>query len=279
MSWIWSILLEASLQNWETKRFLSLIYNTLDAPAHFILESDWQRFGIIFASTFGFTWVFKIPLLCIKYGALSFFSFYALVLTFVAIPMAYIQLSLGQYSSLPPLQLFTRRTPLYKGLGVLLTVVRVAVIYVVFDDFMVQDLINSVFVLLRTHSNGETWADCRLPTNFLNCYDRLIICKDRYSNYNSSVFYQYLGECREVFIEGKLNPNYTYEQAVIIMTYGHAALRETPIETNLHQALDSYPNLIIVTSVLFSMMFMLFFGVHGVNKLGLVGVISSTISI
>ncbi|VDM97392.1 unnamed protein product [Thelazia callipaeda] len=57
--------------------------------------------------------VLRFPIICSESGGILFFIPYALCLIFITIPLTFLENALGQYSSLPSMQLFYHLCPAF----------------------------------------------------------------------------------------------------------------------------------------------------------------------
>uniref|UniRef100_A0A0R3RPY5 Aa_trans domain-containing protein n=1 Tax=Elaeophora elaphi TaxID=1147741 RepID=A0A0R3RPY5_9BILA len=58
----------------------------------------------------------RFPIICSENGGILFLIPYALCLIFITIPIIYLENAIGQYSSLPPIQLFQYLCPALEGI-------------------------------------------------------------------------------------------------------------------------------------------------------------------
>merc|ERR1712018_1081050 len=61
--------------------------------------------------------VWRFPYLCFKHGGGAFLIPYAIMLAFIGIPCFFMEITIGQYSAMGPVTIYSNLSPLFKGLG------------------------------------------------------------------------------------------------------------------------------------------------------------------
>lgn len=81
----------------------------------------WSNQCEFFLATLGYTVglgnIWRFPYLAFKYGGGSFLIPYTIMLMLVGLPVFFMELALGQFTTLGPTLVFGRMAPLFKGLG------------------------------------------------------------------------------------------------------------------------------------------------------------------
>ncbi|CAG9532913.1 unnamed protein product [Cercopithifilaria johnstoni] len=164
----------------------------------------------------------RFPIICSESGGILFFIPYILCLIFITIPIIYLENAIGQYSSLPSIELFQHLCPAFEGIGIAILLVAICksllLSYSVMGIFYTFKSITVAFNSL----SQTTWLECVYETS---CYDSYVKCNETNGNY------QYYSNCYNLQIfhnQTKANLNYTWDQIVIAMTSTSEALREFP---------------------------------------------------
>ncbi|TRY76399.1 hypothetical protein TCAL_11783 [Tigriopus californicus] len=110
--------------------------------------------------------VWRFPYVCYTNGAGSFLIPYILMLLIVGIPALFVESSIGQYGRAGANKVFGRLTPIFKGLGYGMLVVRflVNVYYVVICAW-------ALFYLCAGFTANLPWKGCVNSWNTDDCYD------------------------------------------------------------------------------------------------------------
>ena len=70
---------------------------------------------LIFALKIGLGNVWRFPYLCFKHGGGAFLIPYAIMLAFIGIPCFFMEITIGQYSAMGPVTIYSNLSPLFKG--------------------------------------------------------------------------------------------------------------------------------------------------------------------
>ncbi|CAD5116218.1 DgyrCDS5133 [Dimorphilus gyrociliatus] len=143
----------------------------------------WEFFlsGIGYCVGIGNVW--RFPYLVYKNGGGAFLLTYVLILIFCGLPIFYMELILGQFSSLGPLTVW-RFCPLFKGTGyaTIITLTLVCIYYNVINAW-------SIFYLFASFTRGELpWRSCKNSFNSLNCVESLLTRKVCNQTFNDTSY-------------------------------------------------------------------------------------------
>jgi len=109
--------------------------------------------------------VWRFPYLCFKHGGGAFLVPYALMLLFIGIPAFLLELTLGQYSALGPVTVYSNLAPLFKGLG--------------FANFMASCMVGlyynmiiawTIYYMFSSFTSKLPWEDCGQDFNSDFCF-------------------------------------------------------------------------------------------------------------
>ena len=108
--------------------------------------------------------IWRFPYLVFKNGGGSFLIPYTIMLLFAGLPLFFLELALGQYTSQGPLQVFGRLAPAFKGLGFAMVVVT-GFVTIYYNVIMAWTL----FYMFSGFQSPLPWGDCFNGTNSPLC--------------------------------------------------------------------------------------------------------------
>jgi solute carrier family 6 amino acid transporter-like protein 5/7/9/14 len=109
--------------------------------------------------------VWRFPYLCFKHGGGAFLIPYVIMLLFIGIPAFLMELTLGQYSALGPVTVYSNLAPLFKGLG--------------FANFMASCMVGlyynmiiawTIYYMFASFTSKLPWEDCGQEFNSDHCF-------------------------------------------------------------------------------------------------------------
>uniref|UniRef100_A0A183ECR1 ABC2_membrane domain-containing protein n=1 Tax=Gongylonema pulchrum TaxID=637853 RepID=A0A183ECR1_9BILA len=228
-------------------------------PYRFLHKSD--HIFITLSLIVNLSNIFRFPALLSESGGVLFLIPYAVCLGLVTTPIIYLENALGQFSSLPPLQIFHCLCPAFAGIGFALTFISV------FKSLLLSYTSLDLFFSLKSlsaalfPSSRKQWLEC-VHDDHPSCFDPYIICDE------ANGFYQYYSKCYEISTERiPGNPNFTWAQVVVGMTSTSEALRELPTQIYLFEkirALDR-PSPFLFASAVVQQAIIAFIGILGMR--------------
>jgi len=137
--------------------------------------------------------VWRFPYLCYKNGGAVFFIPYIIMLTFVGVPIFFLELSLGQFTSNGPLTCW-EFAPFFKGIGVGMVIVS-ALVGIYYNMIIAW----SLFYLFASFTSTLPWANCNREWASDWCQDYVKVlskpCGDVLGNYGLNDFNDSMGVC------------------------------------------------------------------------------------
>ncbi|CAG9134117.1 unnamed protein product [Plutella xylostella] len=128
-----------------------------DSPIEFILACLGYAVGL------GNVW--RFPYLCYRNGGGAFLIPFFLMLVFIGLPLFYLELYIGQYTGLGPLQAFAAIAPAFSGLGYC-TVVIICYVCIYFMVIVAWNLFYTIVSL----TGNLGWGSCDNSFNSAFCY-------------------------------------------------------------------------------------------------------------
>uniref|UniRef100_A0A915PSY1 Amino acid transporter transmembrane domain-containing protein n=1 Tax=Setaria digitata TaxID=48799 RepID=A0A915PSY1_9BILA len=166
--------------------------------------------------------ILRFPVICSESGGILFLIPYGLCLIFITMPIIYLENALGQYSSLPPMQLFHHLCPAFGGIGLAMSLVAISKsILLSYSAMGIFYAFKSMTAAVSTLSQTN-WLEC-VHQSYSSCYDPYVKCNEAAGSY------QHYSKCYNLQVfDNRSSLNYTWEQVVILMTSTSEALREFP---------------------------------------------------
>jgi len=109
--------------------------------------------------------VWRFPYLCFKYGGGAFLVPYFLMLLFIGFPCFLLELTIGQYSAMGPVTVYSNISPMFKGLGI--------------ANFVAQSFVGlyynmiiawTIYYLFASFTSHLPWQDCSNNFNDQFCF-------------------------------------------------------------------------------------------------------------
>ncbi|KAL3090129.1 hypothetical protein niasHS_006581 [Heterodera schachtii] len=131
------------------------------------IRGNWSSKLDYLLSAFGYTFaignLWRFPYQCSIHGGVAFFVPYIVLFLLIALPICFIELSLGQFISLCPLSAW-KMSPLFKGIGVSMVFISciISIYYNMITSWAFYYMINSLKFPLP-------WATCGNSWNTENC--------------------------------------------------------------------------------------------------------------
>lgn len=128
--------------------------------------NNWKEaFLALVGYSIGLGNLWRFPYLCYKYGGATFIITYSVCMLCLGMPLYFMELALGQYVSLGPIQLFSCMSPLFSGVGwgMLLILLLISVYYNVL-------LAWAVFYMGSSFRTPLPWSHCNNDFNSEDCH-------------------------------------------------------------------------------------------------------------
>ena len=122
--------------------------------------------------------VWRFPFLCFKNGGGAFVIPYIIMVFVVGLPIFIIELSLGQYTSMGPDQVFKNICPIFQGLGYA-TIIASIIVGTYYNMIIAWTLYYFVESFL-----GQNWQHCNNSFNTPNCFTTLNTTRFNHTIYN-----------------------------------------------------------------------------------------------
>lgn len=129
-----------------------------DSPVEFILSCLGYAVGL------GNIW--RFPYMCYENGGGAFLIPYVIMLTFVGLPVFFIELSTGQYSGAGPLHVW-EAAPLFQGIGMGMVVI--SFLGCIYYNMVIGW---SLYYLFACFQKNLPWKDCTNDFNTPYCYSK-----------------------------------------------------------------------------------------------------------
>ncbi|KAG1663868.1 Sodium- and chloride-dependent glycine transporter 2 [Nymphon striatum] len=161
--------LKNPVDNDEKNRVIAISTDELDEDIE--AEGDrgkWSNQFEFFLSCLGFAVglgnVWRFPYLCYKNGGGAFLIPYVLMLVLAGLPLFFMELAIGQYSSMGPTLVFKEIAPLFQGLGFAMLVITTLV--VIYYNMIIAW---ALFYTVASFTSKLPWSDCQHEWNSNNC--------------------------------------------------------------------------------------------------------------
>lgn len=146
------------------------------------------RFDFILAclgTAVGLGNVWRFPYLTYKNGGGAFVVPYIIMVFVIGLPVFLVELTLGQYSALGPLNVFQNISPLFKGIGYA-TIIAATLVAIYYNMIIAY----TIYYLFDSFRSDMQWQYCHHDFNTENCFNDLDYqsCKQSSAN-NSGVFF------------------------------------------------------------------------------------------
>ncbi|CAL4125905.1 unnamed protein product [Meganyctiphanes norvegica] len=143
-----------------------------DHPIEFILSCLGLCVGI------GNVW--RFPYLCFKNGGAVFLIPYCTMLFLACLPIFFMELVIGQYSSLGPVKVFASMAPISSGIGPANVII--STLYSIYYNLV---LTWTLFYLFASFSKVLPWSHCGNDFNSQECYTKATsdMCRNQSSYY------------------------------------------------------------------------------------------------
>ncbi|XP_044738127.1 sodium- and chloride-dependent GABA transporter 2-like [Chrysoperla carnea] len=168
------------------------VFEVADSRTNLIpTRPSWDRPLEFFLSLIGYAIglgnVWRFPYLCYKRGGGAFLIPYSIMLVTLGLPIFFLELAVGQFTSMGPTEVFKNIAPAFHGVGyATLVVIALVVIY-----YMVI-VAWTIFYTFASFRSELQWGSCLNSFNSRDCYSSLeeVKCTDKnLGNINDTIFW------------------------------------------------------------------------------------------
>lgn len=110
--------------------------------------------------------VWRFGYLCAKSGGGAFLIPYFINLLIVAIPLMYMEFSVGQFTQRGPIGAMAKLCPILKGTGI-----ATVVISFLLTTYYIVIITWAIYFIISSFANRVPWSDCKNSWNTIDCWD------------------------------------------------------------------------------------------------------------
>ncbi|XP_066984522.1 sodium- and chloride-dependent glycine transporter 1-like isoform X1 [Macrobrachium rosenbergii] len=128
-------------------------------------RNKWEFILSCLGYSVGYGNIWRFPYLCYKNGGAVFLIPYYTLSLCAALPLSFMEMSIGQYTSLGPFVLFGKLAPIFSGIG--WSVIMMCFLFAASYNLIVSW---SIFYFFASFSNTLPWGHCNNDFNSPGCY-------------------------------------------------------------------------------------------------------------